>query len=146
MTHAETAAGASPSPVSYRQPGVVLTDHTFTVPLNHDDPGGEQITLYARELTAVGKAEADLPWLLYLQGGPGHGGPRPAGRDEWLGRALEEYRVLLMDQRGTGRSTPGEPADARPSRWRAGTGGVPHPLPRRLDRAGRGTGPRRADR
>ncbi|HUK69619.1 MAG TPA: alpha/beta fold hydrolase [Streptosporangiaceae bacterium] len=106
MTHAETAAGASPSPVSYRQPGVVLTDHTFTVPLNHDDPGGEQITLYARELTAVGKAEADLPWLLYLQGGPGHGGPRPAGRDEWLGRALEEYRVLLMDQRGTGRSTP----------------------------------------
>jgi pimeloyl-ACP methyl ester carboxylesterase len=84
----------------------VLTDHTFTVPLDHGNPGGEQITLYAREVTAAGKSAAGLPWLLYLQGGPGHRAPRPSGRDKWLDRALEDYRVLLMDQRGTGRSTP----------------------------------------
>ncbi|MFJ6569654.1 alpha/beta fold hydrolase [Streptomyces sp. NPDC091292] len=92
--------------VSYRQPGVVLTDHHFTVPLDHDDPSGEQIELYAREAVATGKEQADLPWLVYLQGGPGFGANRFAGKAAWLGRALQEFRVLLVDQRGTGRSTP----------------------------------------
>jgi pimeloyl-ACP methyl ester carboxylesterase len=32
--------------------------------------------------------------------------PRPVGRDSWLDRALDDYRVLLLDQRGTGRSSP----------------------------------------
>jgi pimeloyl-ACP methyl ester carboxylesterase len=31
---------------------------------------------------------------------------RPLGREAWLDRALDDYRVLLLDQRGTGRSTP----------------------------------------
>src|SRR6202034_2800985 len=31
--------------------------------------------------------------------------PRPSG-EPWLIRALKDYRVLLLDQRGTGRSTP----------------------------------------
>src|SRR4029077_19715475 len=44
--------------------------------------------------------------LLFLQGGPGFGAQRPEGRDSWLNRALEDYRVLLLDQRGTGRSSP----------------------------------------
>jgi pimeloyl-ACP methyl ester carboxylesterase len=92
--------------VSYRQPGVVLTDRRFTVPLDHADPGGETIELYAREVVASDKADRDLPWLLYLQGGPGFGANRFIGRPAWLGRALKEYRVLLLDQRGTGASTP----------------------------------------
>ncbi|MER6621670.1 alpha/beta fold hydrolase [Streptomyces sp. NPDC000931] len=92
--------------VSYRQPGVVLTDRRFTVPLDHDDPSGETIELYAREVVASDKAGRDLPWLLYLQGGPGFGANRFVGKPAWLGRALEDYRVLLLDQRGTGRSTP----------------------------------------
>ncbi|MFC4466445.1 alpha/beta fold hydrolase [Streptomyces xiangluensis] len=92
--------------VSYRQPGVVLTDRRFTVPLDHDDPGGETIELYAREVVATDKAERDLPWMVYLQGGPGFGANRFIGKQAWLGRALEEYRVLLLDQRGTGNSTP----------------------------------------
>ncbi|MEV5933362.1 alpha/beta fold hydrolase [Streptomyces sp. NPDC052079] len=92
--------------VSYRQPGVVLTDHRFTVPLDHDDPSGETIELYAREVVASDKAGRDLPWLLYLQGGPGFGANRFIGKQAWLGRALEDYRVLLLDQRGTGHSTP----------------------------------------
>lgn len=92
--------------LSYRQPGVVLTDHHFTVPLDHADPGGETIELYAREAVASDQAGRDLPWLVYLQGGPGFGANRFIGRQAWLDRALKEYRVLLLDQRGTGRSTP----------------------------------------
>ncbi|KUO09009.1 alpha/beta fold hydrolase [Streptomyces sp. DSM 15324] len=92
--------------LSYRQPGVVLTDRRFTVPLDHADPAGETIELYAREVVASEKAGQDLPWLLYLQGGPGFGANRFVGRPAWLGRALKEYRVLLLDQRGTGASTP----------------------------------------
>ncbi|MFI0806205.1 alpha/beta fold hydrolase [Streptomyces echinatus] len=91
---------------SYRQPGVVLTDRHFTVPLDHADPGGETIELYAREAVASDKSGQDLPWLVYLQGGPGFGANRFVGRQAWLDRALKEFRVLLLDQRGTGRSTP----------------------------------------
>ncbi|MGW0900052.1 alpha/beta fold hydrolase [Streptomyces goshikiensis] len=91
---------------TYRQPGVVLTDHHFTVPLDHAHPDGESIELYAREAVATGKDPEGLPWLLYLEGGPGFGARRFIGRQAWLGRALAEYRVLLLDQRGTGRSTP----------------------------------------
>ncbi|MFJ9738545.1 alpha/beta fold hydrolase [Streptomyces sp. NPDC101166] len=90
----------------YRQPGVVLTDRRFTVPLDHADPDGETIGLYAREVVASDKEHQDLPWLLYLQGGPGFGADRSVGKPGWLGRALKEFRVLLLDQRGTGHSSP----------------------------------------
>ncbi len=91
---------------SYRQPGTVLTDRTFTVPLDHAKPDGEQIQVFAREVVAADKASADLPWLVFFQGGPGFGSPLPAGREAWLDRALEDYRVLLLDQRGTASSSP----------------------------------------
>jgi pimeloyl-ACP methyl ester carboxylesterase len=93
---------------SFRHPGTVLTDHTFRVPLDYGRPDGEQIEIFAREVVAADKASqaATLPWLLFLQGGPGNRSPRPIGRDVWLDRALQEFRVLLLDQRGTGRSTP----------------------------------------
>src|ERR1039457_1790125 len=152
--------------VTYRQPGTVLTDLTFTVPLDHASPGGQQIELFGRQVVAAGHPprpaernvrpagggpppprrppapgasrsncsaggswppattcgqqielfgrqvvaaghqDADRPWLLFLQGGPGFGAPRPTGQDSWLNRALRDYRVLLLDQRGTGRSSP----------------------------------------
>ncbi|MEW2172234.1 alpha/beta fold hydrolase [Streptomyces sp. NPDC007027] len=91
---------------SYRQPGVVLTDRRFTVPLDHDDPGGERIEVYGREAVAASPADEELPWLVYLEGGPGFGARRFVGTEAWLGRALREFRVLLLDQRGTGLSTP----------------------------------------
>ena len=111
--------------MTYRQPGTVLTDRIFAVPLDHGRPDGPQIEVFAREVAAAGKADADLPWLLFLQGGPGFGAQRPQGREGWLNRALEDYRVLLLDQRGTGRSTPppGRPWPAwarprlRPTTW-----------------------------
>jgi len=92
--------------ITHRLPGLVLTDHDFSVPLDHDRPGGEQITIFAREAVAPGREDDDLPWLVFLQGGPGYESPRPNGKTGWLKRALAEYRVLLLDQRGTGRSTP----------------------------------------
>ncbi len=92
---------------TYRQPGTVLTDHHFSVPLDHGRPDGERIEVFGREVVAAGKADDErLPWLVFLQGGPGFAAQRPVGRAAWLDRALNDYRVLLLDQRGTGRSTP----------------------------------------
>ena len=89
-----------------RLPGLLLTEHEFVVPLDHGAPDGATITVFAREVVAPRKRDQDLPWLLFLQGGPGGRSPRPASRSGWLGRALQDHRVLLLDQRGTGRSTP----------------------------------------
>ncbi|MBM7169643.1 alpha/beta fold hydrolase [Streptomyces sp. G44] len=91
---------------TYRQPGVVLTDRRFSVPLDHDDPAGERIELYAREVVSASRGGTDLPWLVHLTGGPGFGATRFHGRESWLDRALRDFRVLLLDQRGTGGSTP----------------------------------------
>ena len=103
-------AAYQPSGPVYRQAGTIVTEHTFTVPLDHRQPRGEQIEVFAREVTAAGAAPGAAPelkpWLLFLQGGPGFGALRPSGRESWLDRALDDFRVLLLDQRGTGRSTP----------------------------------------
>jgi pimeloyl-ACP methyl ester carboxylesterase len=92
--------------VTHRVPGLVLTDHTFRIPLDHARPAGEQIEVFAREAAAAGRDPASLPWLVFFQGGPGFASPRPMDTKGWLKRALQDYRVLLLDQRGTGRSTP----------------------------------------
>jgi pimeloyl-ACP methyl ester carboxylesterase len=88
-------------------PGLVLTDHVLSVPLDHGHSDGETIEVFAREVAAPDGR--DRPFLLFLQGGPGHEAPRPTGRPAspaWLERALQDFRVLMLDQRGTGRSTP----------------------------------------
>jgi pimeloyl-ACP methyl ester carboxylesterase len=87
-------------------PGLVLHEHEFQIPLDHAKPEGEAITVFAREVTTPDKEGKDLPWLLFLQGGPGFPSPRPMDVSGWLGRAVDEFRVVLLDQRGTGRSTP----------------------------------------
>lgn len=88
-------------------PGVTLTGHEFQVPLDYGRPDATQITVFAREMVATGKESANLPWLVFFQGGPGFGSPRPdAPPGVWYRRALQDYRVLLLDQRGTGLSTP----------------------------------------
>jgi pimeloyl-ACP methyl ester carboxylesterase len=94
-------------PVTHRSPGLVTTEHEWAVPLDHDDPGGRRITVFAREV--ADPDGTDRPFLLFLQGGPGSEAPRPTRHPTspgWLDRALQEFRVLLLDQRGTGRSTP----------------------------------------
>jgi pimeloyl-ACP methyl ester carboxylesterase len=91
---------------THRMPGLLVTEHEFPVPLDHNDPARGEITVFAREVVAPRKRDQELPWLLFLQGGPGVRAPRPTDRSSWLGRALLDHRVLLLDQRGTGRSTP----------------------------------------
>src|SRR5205814_1643825 len=86
--------------------GRVVTDHQFTLPLDYARPDGESIVVFAREVAA--EDGRDRPFLVFLQGGPGSEAPRPTSPKTpgWLRRALKDYRVLLLDQRGTGRSTP----------------------------------------
>lgn len=92
---------------SVRLGGLILRDHWFDAPLDHGaGAGGETIRLYAREVVSASDPDRDLPWLLFLQGGPGGKATRPAGASGWVGRAVKDFRVLLLDQRGTGRSTP----------------------------------------
>jgi pimeloyl-ACP methyl ester carboxylesterase len=87
-------------------PGLILREHEFELPLDHSEPAGAKITVFARELTTPEQEGQELPWLLFLQGGPGFPAPRPMDASGWLGRAAAEFRVVLLDQRGTGRSTP----------------------------------------
>ena len=104
------------------------------MPLDHSRADGPRITIFTREVAAPDGG--DRPYLLFLQGGPGFEATRPTSPPTgWMKRALADYRVLLLDQRGTGRSTPvgreipGD--DARRS------GRVPDPFPRGFDRARR---------
>ena len=76
------------------------------MPLDHGRPDGETIGVFVREVRAAGKEDEDLPWLLFLQGGPGSPAARPTGLEQWIHRATQDYHLLLIDQRGTGRSTP----------------------------------------
>lgn len=87
-------------------PGIQATDHRFRLPLDHDRPDTGSIDVFARELVAAERARDGLPMLLYLHGGPGGEAPRPTDASGWIGRALREFRVLLLDQRGTGLSSP----------------------------------------
>lgn len=90
-----------------RIPGLILTDHTLQLPLDHDDPAKGSIEVFAREV--ADPDGRDRPFLVFLQGGPGQESPRPTGLPTspgWVGRALKDYRMLLLDQRGTGLSTP----------------------------------------
>jgi len=93
---------------TYRAPGLVLTEHEFELPVDHGQPDGLKLTVFAREVVAPGHELDDMPWLVFFQGGPGFEAARPLklGNPSWLERALGEYRVLLLDQRGTGRSSP----------------------------------------
>ncbi|MET8868667.1 alpha/beta fold hydrolase [Nonomuraea sp. NPDC004580] len=90
---------------TYVIPGMRVRDHVERVPLDWSDPGGPTIEVFARELVDPARDRDDLPCLLFLQGGPGGKGPRPVGTSGWLGQALQTYRVVLLDQRGTGRSS-----------------------------------------
>ena len=104
-----------------RTAGLVLTEHEFSVPLDHDRPDGERISVFAREV--ADPDGRDRPFLVFLEGGPGFEAPRPARHPtapSWLDRALSEFRVLMLDHRGTGRSTPaGELPGRKPEERRS---------------------------
>jgi pimeloyl-ACP methyl ester carboxylesterase len=107
------------SAYDYNVPGLHMEDHSITVPLDWrgidpaDSHGVEaaidkdSLQLFYRVVTAPDKVHEDLPLLIFLQGGPGGSGPRPlnASDEGWIGEAIKHYRVVLPDQRGTGRSS-----------------------------------------
>ncbi|KAI8965955.1 alpha/beta-hydrolase [Daldinia sp. FL1419] len=97
----------------YVVPGKLLVKELwFEVPLDHSKPESKKIKLFARtvakyERPIVESSEiVQRPYLLFLQGGPGLGSPAP--QDSPLSKYLLDrgYELLLLDQRGTGFSTP----------------------------------------
>lgn len=84
-------------------PGHTCRDHVVAVPLCPNAPDGRTIEVFAREVVRAGRENA--PYLVWFQGGPGIAAPRPTAITGWLDRALADFRVILLDQRGTGRSS-----------------------------------------
>lgn len=78
---------------------------TFEVPENRDAPDGRRIALNVAVLPA--RSDAGLPPVFFLAGGPGQAATELAGH---VDNALREVRrsrdIVLVDQRGTGRSNP----------------------------------------
>lgn len=97
----------------YYVPGLHVEDHSVQVPLDWQGqiPGknfaGEAISLFYRVICAPERIHDDLPLLVFLQGGPGGSGPRMLNpsSDGWIAEAIQHFRVVLPDQRGTGRSS-----------------------------------------
>ncbi|MFT4156718.1 MAG: alpha/beta fold hydrolase [Microbacterium sp.] len=87
---------------------LTVEEHTLTVPLVWSDPSDPRtIDVFASVVSREGGES--LPYLVFVQGGPGHEAPRPfhsSTSPAWLDDALAHYRVVLLDQRGTGLSSP----------------------------------------
>ena len=96
----------------YYVPGLHIEDRSIDVPLDWTghEPGhgfdSEPIKLFYRVVTTPEHVHDDLPLLIFLQGGPGGAGPRLLSpqSDGWIEEATKHFRVILPDQRGTGRS------------------------------------------
>lgn len=102
---------------SYYLPGLYVEDHSVEVPLDWRGteperaatdglPAGERIHVFYRTVCTPENVGRDLPLLVFLQGGPGGQGPRLLSptSDGWIAEAIKHFRVVLPDQRGTGRS------------------------------------------
>eukprot|EP00199_Chlamydomonas_sp_CCMP681_P000445 CAMPEP_0119111628 /NCGR_PEP_ID=MMETSP1180-20130426/36503_1 /TAXON_ID=3052 ORGANISM="Chlamydomonas cf sp, Strain CCMP681" /NCGR_SAMPLE_ID=MMETSP1180 /ASSEMBLY_ACC=CAM_ASM_000741 /LENGTH=479 /DNA_ID=CAMNT_0007098693 /DNA_START=95 /DNA_END=1534 /DNA_ORIENTATION=+ len=93
--------------VQFKVPGAIVTSRTFTVPLDHSGTVEGNIQIFVRHLVAPVQLGKKQPFLLYFSGGPGFESPRVTDANSgWIKKALDNFQVLLMDGRGTGRSTP----------------------------------------
>ncbi|KAF7721961.1 hypothetical protein EC973_003899 [Apophysomyces ossiformis] len=95
---------------SYTIPGARVFDHFFKCPLDYERKDSHQhIDVFVRQLVPIGKEDLinNLPFLLYLQGGPGFEVALPSDANSgWIKAAFDHgYQVLLLDQRGTGLSS-----------------------------------------
>ena len=90
----------------YKYLEMIITDYNFSVPLDYSNKDGEKIAIFAREILREENKNKSIPYLIFFQGGPGYESPRPIIDSGWVKRASEDYKVLLLDQRGTGLSTP----------------------------------------
>ncbi|KAF3049238.1 hypothetical protein E8E11_008090 [Didymella keratinophila] len=103
---------------SHLVPGKLrITEHFFQVPRDYSNPSAGHLQLFARSALKAEKPadyssdgtpdpkKTQLPWLVYLQGGPGFECRSPENVS-WVPTILDKgYRVLMLDQRGTGLST-----------------------------------------
>lgn len=120
------AAASSTATAGAGEPRLTFEPHVFeprsadpqaarigrlVVPQNRSRPGSPNIELVFVELPST--AEVPGPPIVYLAGGPGGSGI-DAGRGSRF-RLFDALRrvgdVILLDQRGTGRSTPPEPEE-----------------------------------
>lgn len=90
-----------------------VTELIFRVPLDYDDPDGETITLFGRSVSnhvvpivPSDEEEPPLPYMVYLEGGPGFGNREPQDHPLTTTALEKGYQVLYLDHRGTGYSTP----------------------------------------
>jgi pimeloyl-ACP methyl ester carboxylesterase len=110
----------------YVVPGVVVVERFFTVPLDYRNESRGTIQIFARHCIQLArhKQMEQLPFMVYLQGGmyyisfviveqrlitgPGmEASSQPPSNSGMLKVLMDRgYQVLLLDQRGTGLSTP----------------------------------------
>ncbi|KAL2178876.1 Alpha/Beta hydrolase protein [Thermothelomyces heterothallicus CBS 202.75] len=94
-----------------------VTELFFEVPKNHARPDAGSLTLFGRrvrrhERPTVPLSASDLaskeklPYIVYLQGGPGFGNREPQNMPLTQVALSRGYQVLYLDYRGTGLSTP----------------------------------------
>ncbi|KAJ2856255.1 hypothetical protein J3B02_001708 [Coemansia erecta] len=96
---------------SYTIRGGTVYERFFDCPLDYSSPeNGQQVRIFVRHIVPLGKEAKvhELPFLLYLQGGPGFECSLPGSvKHGWHAKAIDEgYQILLIDQRGTGFSSP----------------------------------------
>ncbi|OOQ85226.1 proline iminopeptidase [Penicillium brasilianum] len=83
----------------------------FDVPLDYSKPSDGTLRLFARSVSRLNKPveptkeESKLPWLVYLQGGPGFGCAAPQNYGFVEPALSKGYQILFLDQRGTGLSS-----------------------------------------
>jgi len=91
-----------------------VTEHFFDVPKDYSKPDGGTIRLFGRSVKKhekpivpeTSKDKEQLPWMVYLQGGPGMSCRAPQNYPFTQTILDRGYQLLYLDQRGAGLSTP----------------------------------------
>ena len=86
--------------------GLKIIDYNLEVPLDYTINNSEKISIFARKVSRMENSNKSLPYLIFFQGGPGFESPRPISDSGWIKRASDKYNIILIDQRGTGLSSP----------------------------------------
>ena len=93
---------------THRLDGHIMMEHWFRAPVDYfgafPNNGQGTLSVFAREYVRDGNDRA--PRLVFFQGGPGSSSSRLIPTVSWLDTVLDKYRVVLLDQRGTGNSSP----------------------------------------
>ena len=50
----------------YKYSDMIITDHTFLVPLDYENKNGKEISIFAREILREGYENKHLPYLIFF--------------------------------------------------------------------------------